>query len=363
MALKFSELPRGTYINANEALDSQTPFILIPIVEVGLASNVLKVVSGATFSSFVSNLVTSSLVYTNANVTTLTSNAASQQTSINTLTSGQSSQAGQISTHTGQITTLQGQVSTLQSNLQSNVTTFSGQITALQANTGSLANQISSVQAATLSGVVNSVLVTGPIVKSGNATYPNISLPVATTSANGYLSSTDWTTFNNKAPTNNATFTGTTTVATLNTGSILPSANATSDIGSSSYQFNTVYAKATSAQYADLAELYLADAEYPIGTVLVVGGDAEVTACQRGKLAIGVVSANPSYLMNSGLPGGTCVALKGRVPVRITGPVNKGDEIVAGDNGCAHVGIGTTFAVALASDNNENEKLVEALVL
>lgn len=358
MALKFSELPRGTYINANEALDSQTPFILIPIVEVGLASNVLKVVSGATFSSFVSNLVTSSLVSTNATVSTLTSNAASQQTSINTLTSGQSLHTGQISTQAGQITTLQGQVSTLQSNLQSNVTTFSGQITALQANTGSLADQITSVQAATLSGVVNSVLVTGPIVKSGNATYPNISIPVATTSTNGYLSSTDWNTFNNKAPTASPTFTGTVTTA-----AILPSANATHNIGSTSFQYNTIYAKATSAQYADLAELYLADAEYPIGTVLSVGGAAEVTACQSGKLAIGVVSANPSYLMNSGLAGGTCVALKGRVPVRITGPVTKGDEIVAGNNGCAHVGIGSTFAVALASDGSENEKLIEALVL
>mgnify|MGYP003348947415 CR=1 FL=1 len=65
---------------------------------------------------------------------------------------------------------------------------------------------------------------------------------------------------------------------TVNTNGILPFGNANANIGSSSNQFNTIFAKATSAQYADLAEKYTADAEYAPGTVLAFGGDAEVTA-------------------------------------------------------------------------------------
>ena len=66
---------------------------------------------------------------------------------------------------------------------------------------------------------------------------------------------------------------------------------------------------ATSANYADLAEKYLADAEYETGTVLMVGGEKEVTAAQVGFRALGAVSANPAYMMNSVLEGGTYVAL------------------------------------------------------
>ena len=342
MAIKFSELPRTAAFNANASSDANKPYYLFPVVSVGTSSNLLSVISGATMSTFVGGLVDTSLIPITANLGTLTSNAASQQTSINTLTSGQS-------THTGQITTIQGQ------------------ITSLQSNTGSLADQITAVQAATLSGVVNNVLVTGPIVKSGNATYPNISMPAATSSTNGYLTSTNWTTFNNKAPTADPTFTGTTTVATLTTGSIAPSANSVSNIGSSSYQYNTIFARATSAQYADLAEKYLPDAEYPVGTVVMIGGDAEVTACQPGQRAIGAISANPAYEMNSGLEGGVFVALKGRVPVFVVGPVVKGRDLVADTCGTAimnsdYVG-GIPFAVALETNQDPGIKLVEALVL
>ena len=337
MAIKFSELPRTASFNSNASTDANKPYYLFPVVSVGTSSNLLSVISGATMSTFVGGIVDTSLISITANLGTLTSNAAAQQTTINTLTSGQS-------THTGQITTIQGQ------------------ITSLQSNTGSLADQITAVQAATLSGVVNNVLVTGPLVKSGNATYPNISIPVATTSTNGYLSSTDWTTFDNKAPTANPTFTGTVTTANL-----IPSANAVSNIGSESYQYNTIFARATSAQYADLAEKYLPDAEYPVGTVVMIGGDAEVTACEPGRRAIGAISANPAYEMNSGLEGGVFVALKGRVPVFVAGPVVKGHDLVADTRGTAvmnsdYVG-GIPFAIALETNDDPGIKLVEALVL
>jgi hypothetical protein len=128
---------------------------------------------------------------------------------------------------------------------------------------------------------------------------------------------------------------------------------------------NIMYGTATSARYADLAEKYLADKEYEVGTVVVVGGEKEVTACSHGSRALGVVSANPAYMMNSELAGGTYIALKGRVPVKVYGTVNKGDRLVAADNGCAiraHLST-EVFAIALETSNDAGVKTIEAVVL
>ena len=123
---------------------------------------------------------------------------------------------------------------------------------------------------------------------------------------------------------------------------------------------------ATAANYADLAEKYLADAEYEVGTVLMIGGENEVTACQVGFRAVGPVSDKPAYLMNFELEGGTPIALKGRVPVKVTGTVIKGQRLVAGPNGTAQSAMGNnadTFAIALESNDNGEVKLVECLIL
>jgi hypothetical protein len=120
---------------------------------------------------------------------------------------------------------------------------------------------------------------------------------------------------------------------------------------------------ATSARYADLAEKYLTDKEYEVGTVMVVGGEKEVTASTAGQRAVGVVSGNPAFMMNSELEGGTYVALKGRVPVKVFGRVNKGDELIAGHEGNAVAGSGKVFAIALEHNDNPGVKLVEAVIL
>jgi hypothetical protein len=116
-------------------------------------------------------------------------------------------------------------------------------------------------------------------------------------------------------------------------GNIMPVANATANIGSATLSFNTIFAKATSAQYADLAEMYCADSEYTPGTVLDFGGSGEVTSTTQSHSTqvAGIVSTNPSYLMNSTL---TCtnavqVALVGRVPCHVIGTIAKGDRLVA----------------------------------
>jgi hypothetical protein len=116
-------------------------------------------------------------------------------------------------------------------------------------------------------------------------------------------------------------------------GNVMPTANATANIGSATLSFNTIFAKATSAQYADLAEMYCADSEYAPGTVLEFGGAEEVTITTQSHSAqiAGIISTNPSYLMNSTL---TCVnavqvALVGRVPCYVVGNIIKGDRLVA----------------------------------
>jgi len=115
---------------------------------------------------------------------------------------------------------------------------------------------------------------------------------------------------------------------TLTSKSIVPDTTLTYDIGSSSKKYNTVYAKATSAQYADLAEIYESDADYEAGTVVIFGGEREITISKEGNdiRVAGVISENPAYLMNAeatGLP----VALMGKVKCKVVGHINKGDML------------------------------------
>lgn len=121
---------------------------------------------------------------------------------------------------------------------------------------------------------------------------------------------------------------------------------------------------ATQARYADLAEKYLADATYEIGTVLAIGGAKEVTAATEGSIVAGVVSGSPAFLMNADLTSGTAVAIKGRVPVKVVGTVAKGDKI--GISSEAGIGIkiteGDYFAVALETDTRSAVTLVECYI-
>jgi hypothetical protein len=116
--------------------------------------------------------------------------------------------------------------------------------------------------------------------------------------------------------------------------SILPNANVTANIGSSTAWFSNVHAitfrgTSTTAQYADLAEVYESDSDYEPGTVLVFGTDTEVTMSTRHEdnRVAGVVTTNPAYLMNSDATG-VAVALQGRVPCRVVGTIRRGDMMV-----------------------------------
>ena len=115
--------------------------------------------------------------------------------------------------------------------------------------------------------------------------------------------------------------------------------NAQGNIGSTSSYFNRLFAQATTALYADLAEMYVSDAAYEPGTVVVFGGNQEVTisTTDSGRRVAGVISTNPAHVMNSGLQGEftVAVALSGRVPTLVVGPVAKGDMMVSAGDGRA----------------------------
>ena len=137
--------------------------------------------------------------------------------------------------------------------------------------------------------------------------------------------------------------------------------------GSGNLLANTFDGTATAAQYADLAEKYLADKQYDVGTVVCIGGEKEITAATYGNRAIGIVSGKPGFIMNSQLEGGTLVALKGRVPVKIQGTVKKGDKLVPAQNmfgaaSAANKSDTDYFAIAL-QDHQSGSGVIEALVL
>ena len=173
------------------------------------------------------------------------------------------------------------------------------------------------------------------------------------------------TQFNSKLNLSGGTLTG-----TLTSRSIVPSAGSTYDLGTSGTKFRNYYASgeffgtATNAKFADLAEKYVADADYEEGTVIVVGGEAEVTSSteETNHSVIGVVSTNPAFKMNSELENGTYIALKGRVPVKILGEVSKGDRLVATDNGCAKTTRSSEWTFAIALEDG-TDGTIEAVIL
>ena len=168
----------------------------------------------------------------------------------------------------------------------------------------------------------------------------------------------------------------TTSTETEITGNLVPDGNNTRSLGGGSLKWNTVYAStfsgtATSAQYADLAENYLADKDYDCGTVLVLGGEQEVTTTiyKGDRKVVGVVSEHPAHLMNSDLQGDNvvAVALQGRVPCKVLGKVQKGDIIVTSaieghgivDNNPV---VGTVIGKAIGTKDDDGYGIVEVLV-
>ena len=153
-------------------------------------------------------------------------------------------------------------------------------------------------------------------------------------------------------------------------GVLIPDGSGTRDLGSSGAPFATIYGESTSAQYADVAEMFAPDAQYAPGTIVALGGVAEITAAgeELAEDVFGVISTKPAYLMNNALANGQPVAVAGRVPVRVVGMVNKGDRLVSAGNGLARSAApseATSFNVigrSLQTKTTMEEGTVEAFV-
>jgi hypothetical protein len=166
------------------------------------------------------------------------------------------------------------------------------------------------------------------------------------------------------------TLTAQTISVTATSGSaITPTGNAQVNVGSVSNWFSTFYGYSYRAQYADLAENYLGDKQYHPGTVLEFGGTNEVTIASADSPRVaGVVSTNPATVMNGALTGPTVntVALIGRVPCMIIGPVAKGDIMVSAGFGYARTnnspGPGQVLGKALEDFASAAKGVIEIVV-
>ena len=213
-------------------------------------------------------------------------------------------------------------------------------------------------------------------VNKGGSSTPAISI----TGTNGRV-----TLANDLNVTGAANVTGTTTLGVTSvTGAItlaaqmLPSANVSIELGSTSLRWANVWATtfrgtAITASYADLAERFEADSAYQPGTVVELGGAKEITAADQdlSEEVFGVISTRAGFLMN-GEAGSDIthppVAMQGRVPVRVIGKVKKGDRLVSAGAGLARAADRTEITAfnvigrTLEDKTTQDEGTVEAIV-
>lgn len=251
------------------------------------------------------------------------------------------------------------------SNINSNSATISGNLTAGNLTTGNLT-------AGNLSGIIR------PTAGSGEA---GIIWPANPGGGGGDLATIKYyavageSTVLELAVTNDAddkiklnASGGTQVTGTLTTTSISAGSNATA--GTIEGDWTLTVGSTLNATYADLAEKFTSDYNYPPGTVVKIGGEYEVTQenAIASKDVLGVVSTNPAYIMNSGLENSVSVALNGKVPVRVVGNVLKGDRLISAGNGLAKAGTEreiTAFNVigrSLENKYSNQEELIMTIV-
>ena len=289
-------------------------------------ANISGTLNTGTGNANVGNLGTATAIITTANVTTINSGLLQNGTSNVTVNS-----SGNVNISVG------GNVLTVTStgaNIAGTLNTGTG-----NANVGNLGTATAIITTANVTTINSGLMQNG----NSNVTITaNSNVTIAVTAANSY---------------------------TFATGSFAPSANATVQLGLTGARWSNIWGLASSAQYADLAEYYVSDADYEPGTVVDFGGVNEVTICgtvMSTRIA-GVVSTEPGFVMNDGQAGEFTlpIALQGRVPTKVVGKVNKGDMMVSAGNGYAHSCsapvIGSVIGKALA-DFDGTEGVIEVVV-
>jgi hypothetical protein len=158
------------------------------------------------------------------------------------------------------------------------------------------------------------------------------------------------------------TFTVTSNATSSNTGNTIVFRD-----GSGNFSAGVITGTSTAARYADLAEMYAADAEIEPGTVVHFAGEGKLAACdtENCRTVAGIVSTDPAHLMNADQEG-VALALAGRVPCKVTGVVNAGDLMVSAGNGMAmannNAALGTVIGKAIEA-NEGGEGVIEVLAL
>jgi hypothetical protein len=167
----------------------------------------------------------------------------------------------------------------------------------------------------------------------------------------------------------------TTTTGMDVTGNIVPATDNTYNLGSTTKKYANVYGHSIEATFADLAERYATDVPYEVGTVVTFGGEAEITVTSiAGDVSVaGVISTNPAIKLNADAGNSQThpyVALRGRVPCMLIGPVSKGDLIVTADNEPGYAqSIGkndaghSVFAKSITTDLSVGKKVIEVVIL
>ena len=264
-----------------------------------------------------------------------------------------------------------GGISSFTGNVTGNVTGTYGSFASIQtqgitASSGYTGTILTAAQPNITSlGTLSSLNVNGTTTLTGTATLNGVGL--ATIGGSASYSSINSTPVGNATPS-----TGAFTTLQVTT-SVTPTANLSVNLGSTSAWFNNIYGTAIHALYADLAERFHADAEYAPGTVVEMGGTAEITkvVAELSDKVFGVISTNAAYLMNSSAGNNAThppIAMSGRVPVRVVGLIAKGDRLVSAGNGLARAGKQNELTPwnvigrSLVDKTDTNESLIEAIV-
>jgi len=314
-----------------------------------------------------------------ANTADITGNVSSGPTGLSLTATGVT--AGNYGSATSIPTVVvdsKGRVLSLTTNAVSTTITLSGTTgTGSVAGGGTLTFAGTNGVTATVSSSTITIATPQDLQTSASPTHAGLNIAGAITAATvtagiiGNSGATLYGTLNSSSGAQtNITSVGTLTGLTVS-GAIVPSTGNTVNIGSSTTWFNNIYGTAIHSLYADLAENYASDAEYAPGTVVVFGGSAEITvSSQFADVAVaGVISTNPAYLMNDGVSG-LPVALRGRVPVQVVGPVTKGDLLVTSMAPGYAVSVGRSteyplavFAKAIETDTTDGAKIITAVIL
>tara|TARA_B100001057_G_scaffold317336_2_gene317524 strand:- start:4401 stop:5672 length:1272 start_codon:yes stop_codon:yes gene_type:complete len=242
-------------------------------------------------------------------------------------------------------------------------------IGALTGNASGSAATLATARAIALSGdVVGTADFDGSAGISISTTIQANSVALGTDTTGNYVAAgaVSGTGLSGSASAEGATFTVTSNATNANTGSTIVARD-----GSGDFSAGVITATATQARYADLAEKYTSDADYEPGTVVELGGTAEVTQTTRpwSPTIAGIVSTDPAYLMNNDLDG-ISVALIGRVPCKVVGPVRKGEFLVSSrtpGHAEAHKDLhgppaGSAIGKAIEDKDSEGTGVIEVLV-